>query len=96
MGLNFYDYDGLQPKTTPPKHISQQCTMQFDLIFLKKNQVKIRGDGVRKFPTTHIGNLYYHPECCHRTSNQQFLELCELWNISSIRYVRVWGNCGLI
>ena len=25
MGHNFYDYDGLQPKTTPPKHISQQC-----------------------------------------------------------------------
>ena len=25
MGLNFYDYDGLQPKTTPPKHISRQC-----------------------------------------------------------------------
>ena len=24
MGLNFYDYDGLQPKTTPPKHISRQ------------------------------------------------------------------------
>ena len=26
MGLNFYGYDGLQPKTTPPKHISRQCT----------------------------------------------------------------------
>ena len=26
MGLNFYDYDGLQPKMTPPKHFSQQCT----------------------------------------------------------------------
>jgi hypothetical protein len=25
MGLNFYDYDGLQPKITPPKHISRQC-----------------------------------------------------------------------
>ena len=25
MGLNFYGYDGLQPKTTPPKHISRQC-----------------------------------------------------------------------
>ena len=27
MGLNFYDYDGLQPKTTPPKHISRQCSI---------------------------------------------------------------------
>ena len=27
MGLNFYDYDGLQPKTTPPKHISRQCIL---------------------------------------------------------------------
>jgi hypothetical protein len=26
MGLNFYDYDGLQPKITPPKHFSRQCT----------------------------------------------------------------------
>jgi hypothetical protein len=26
MGLNFYDYDGLQPKNTPPKHISWKCT----------------------------------------------------------------------
>ena len=26
MGLNFYAYDGLQPKTTPPKHFSRQCT----------------------------------------------------------------------
>ena len=25
MGLKFYDYDGLQPKTTPPKHFSRQC-----------------------------------------------------------------------
>ena len=25
MGLNLYGYDGLQPKTTPPKHISWQC-----------------------------------------------------------------------
>ena len=25
MGLNFYDYDGLQPKITPPKHFSRQC-----------------------------------------------------------------------
>ena len=22
MGLSFYDYDGLQPKITPPKHFS--------------------------------------------------------------------------
>ena len=29
MGLNFYDYDGLQPKTTPPKHISRQCKSLF-------------------------------------------------------------------
>ena len=26
MGFNFYDYDGLQPKITPPKHFSWQCT----------------------------------------------------------------------
>ena len=26
MGLNFYDYDGLQQKITPPKHFSRQCT----------------------------------------------------------------------
>ena len=25
MGLNFHDYDGLQPKITPPKHFSRQC-----------------------------------------------------------------------
>ena len=25
MGLKFYDYDGLQPKISPPKHYSQQC-----------------------------------------------------------------------
>ena len=25
MGFNFYDYDGLQPKNTPPKHFSWQC-----------------------------------------------------------------------
>ena len=29
MGLNFYGYDGLQPKTTPPKHISRQCNTHF-------------------------------------------------------------------
>ena len=28
MGLNFNDYDGLQSKTTPPKHISRQCSLQ--------------------------------------------------------------------
>ena len=28
MGLNFYDYDGLQPKITPPKHFSRQCSLQ--------------------------------------------------------------------
>ena len=27
MGLNFYDYDGLQPKITPLKHFSRQCTV---------------------------------------------------------------------
>ena len=26
MGLKFYDYDGLQPKISPPKHFSRQCT----------------------------------------------------------------------
>ena len=26
MGLNFYDYDGIQPKLSPPKHFSRQCT----------------------------------------------------------------------
>ena len=25
MGLNVYEYDGLQPKTTPHKHFSRQC-----------------------------------------------------------------------
>ena len=25
MGLNFYDYDVLQPKLTPPKHFNRQC-----------------------------------------------------------------------
>ena len=25
MGLNFYDYDGIQPKLSPPKHFSRQC-----------------------------------------------------------------------
>ena len=29
MGLNFYDYDGLQPKITPPKHFSRQCTKHY-------------------------------------------------------------------
>ena len=29
MGLNFYDYDGLQPKVTPPKHFSRQCIHTF-------------------------------------------------------------------
>ena len=24
-GTQFYDYDGLQPKITPPKHFSLQC-----------------------------------------------------------------------
>ena len=27
MGLKFYDYDGLQPNISPPKHFSQQCTV---------------------------------------------------------------------
>ena len=26
MGLNFYDYDGLQQKITPLKHFSRQCS----------------------------------------------------------------------
>ena len=26
MGLNFYDYNGIQPKLSPPKHFSRQCT----------------------------------------------------------------------
>ena len=26
MGLNFYDYDGIQPKLSPPKYFSRQCT----------------------------------------------------------------------
>ena len=26
MGVNFYDYDGIQPKLSPPKHFSRQCT----------------------------------------------------------------------
>ena len=25
LGLHFYDYDGLQPRITPPKHFSRQC-----------------------------------------------------------------------
>ena len=25
MGLIFHDYDGLQPKITPPKHFSREC-----------------------------------------------------------------------
>ena len=28
MGLNSYDYDGLQPKITAPKHFSCECTME--------------------------------------------------------------------
>ena len=28
MELNFYDYDGLQPKVTPPKHFSRQCSIR--------------------------------------------------------------------
>ena len=27
MELNFYDYDGLKPKITPPKHFSRQCRL---------------------------------------------------------------------
>ena len=27
MGLKFYDYDGLQPKISPPKHFSRQCNI---------------------------------------------------------------------
>jgi hypothetical protein len=27
MGLIFYDYDGLQPKITPPKLFSRQCVI---------------------------------------------------------------------
>ena len=30
MGLKFYDYDGLQPKISPPKHFSRQC-MQYSV-----------------------------------------------------------------
>ena len=26
MGLEFYYYDGLQPKISPTKHFSRQCT----------------------------------------------------------------------
>ena len=26
MEVNFYDYDNLQPKITPPRHFSRQCT----------------------------------------------------------------------
>ena len=29
LGLYFFDYDGLQPKITPPKHFSRQCTYIF-------------------------------------------------------------------
>ena len=28
MGLNFYDYDGLQPKITTPKHFRRQCRVE--------------------------------------------------------------------
>ena len=33
MGLNFYDYDGLQPKITPPKHFSRQCIKKLETYF---------------------------------------------------------------
>ena len=32
-GTQFYDYDGLQPKITPPKHFSRQCTLLHDQIY---------------------------------------------------------------
>ena len=28
MGVNFYDYDDLQPKISPPKHFSWQCRLR--------------------------------------------------------------------
>ena len=34
MALNFYDYDGLQPKTTPPKLISRQCMVELGILLL--------------------------------------------------------------
>ena len=38
MGVNFYDYDVLQPKITPPKHFSRQCMWKsFKLLFGMKN-----------------------------------------------------------
>ena len=34
MGLNFYDYDSLQPKITPPKHFSWQHDPMTSFSFL--------------------------------------------------------------
>jgi hypothetical protein len=36
MGLNFYDYDGIQPKLSPPKHFSRQCILAVHLKFLNR------------------------------------------------------------
>jgi hypothetical protein len=36
MGRNFDDYPGLQPKITPPKHFSRQCT-SIGLKVMKQN-----------------------------------------------------------
>ena len=38
MGLKFFDYDGLQPKITPPKHFSRQCNT-LALPFLLSNDL---------------------------------------------------------
>ena len=57
MGLNFDDYDGIQPKLSPPKHFSQQCmnkgkieamatrfSEKFAIIMLKKLRKFCRPD----------------------------------------------------
>ena len=40
MGVNFYDYDDLQPKITPPKHFSRQCNEPKWFLFLKTHRLE--------------------------------------------------------
>ena len=59
MGLKFYDYDGLQPKISPPKHFSPQCMsvhkiQYFGILIFSQKPLYLSLEN----STTHITILY--------------------------------------
>ena len=91
MGLNFYDYDGIQPKLSPPKHFSRQCIDSFNESLLEKVMNIFVSNSVLIF---HCSNKLGNQKLCKCSvfscESETFLETYYGHNLLLVTHIATW------